>query len=98
MGVYFIPCLEASIISLRQLDEMGYHIDIKHGVLCIFNSNNRLLVRVVRDQSRLYYLEHHANQPVCMSPRCTETTWLWHGPFDHLNFSALRRLATQGMG
>jgi hypothetical protein len=54
-------------------------------------------VKVVRDQSRLYYLELHVDQPVCLSVRCTETAWLWHGRFGHLNFGALRRLATHDM-
>jgi hypothetical protein len=89
-GVYFIPRLKASIISLGKLDEMGCHIDIKHGVLRIFNFDGQLLTKVVRDQSCLYYLALHVNQLVCLSTRCIEAAWLWHGHFDHLNFGALR--------
>jgi hypothetical protein len=89
-GVYFIPCLKASIISLGHLDEMGCRIDVKHGVLCIFDSGGQLLAKVVRDQSRLYYLALHIDQLVCLSAWCTEAAWLWHGRFGHLNFGALR--------
>jgi hypothetical protein len=96
-SVYFIPCLKASIISLGQLDETGCQINIKHGVLRIYDSGNRLLMKVVRDQSRLYYLKLHVDQPVCLSVRCTETTWLWHGRFGHLNFGTLGRLVTHDM-
>jgi hypothetical protein len=97
MGVYFIPCLKASIIGLGQLDEMGYHNDIKHGVLCIYDSGNRLLTRLVHDQSYLNFLELQVNQPVCLSARCTETACLWHGRCGHLNIGALKRLASYGM-
>jgi len=34
-GVYSIPALRNSIISLGQLDENGSHMEIKHGILCI---------------------------------------------------------------
>jgi hypothetical protein len=91
-GVYFIPHLKASIISLGQLDEMGYHIDIKHGVLCIFDSNGQLLAKVVRDQSCLYYFALHVDQPVCLSMRCTKEVWLWHSHFGHLNIGALKQI------
>jgi hypothetical protein len=76
---------------------MGYHIDVKHNVLRIFDSGEQLLIKVVRDQSHLYYSVLHVNQLVCLSAWCTEAAWLWHGHFSHLNFGALRRLATQGM-
>jgi hypothetical protein len=96
-GVYFILRLKASIISLRQLDETGYHIDIRHGVMFIFDSDSQLLMKVTRDQSHLYYLELHVDQPVCLPAWCNEMVWLWHGRFVHLNFGALRRLVTHGM-
>jgi hypothetical protein len=34
-GVYCIPALRKSIISLGQLDENGSHVEIEHGVLRI---------------------------------------------------------------
>jgi hypothetical protein len=34
-GVYYIPALRNSIISLGQLDESGSRVEIKHGVLRI---------------------------------------------------------------
>jgi hypothetical protein len=34
-GVYYIPALRNSIISLRQLDESGSRVEIKDGVMRI---------------------------------------------------------------
>ena len=34
-GVYYIPTLRNSIISLGQLDENGSHVEIEHGILRI---------------------------------------------------------------
>jgi hypothetical protein len=54
-GVYYIPLLKASIISLGQLDETGCRVDINHYVLWIYDQRD-LLAKVQRDASRLYYL------------------------------------------
>jgi hypothetical protein len=56
IGVFYIPRLKASIISLRQLDEMGCRIDINHSVLWIYDQHGLLLVKVQSDTSWLYYL------------------------------------------
>jgi hypothetical protein len=63
-GVYFIPRLRASIISLSQLNEIGCHIDINHRVLRIYDQHGQLLVKVQRDASRLYHLHLHLRQSV----------------------------------
>jgi hypothetical protein len=56
IGVYYIPCLKASIISLGQLDEIGCRVDINHGMLRIYDQRDLLLMKVQRDASQLYYL------------------------------------------
>jgi hypothetical protein len=48
-GVYYIPALRNSIISLRQLDESGSCVEIKDGVMRIWDRHRRLLAKVTRD-------------------------------------------------
>jgi hypothetical protein len=90
-GVYFIPRLRASIISLGQLDETGCHININinRGVLRIYDEHGQLLAKVPRDDSRLYYLKLHVGRPVCLAAHATEAAWQWHTRFGHLNFDSL---------
>jgi hypothetical protein len=57
LGVYFIPCLKANIMSLGQLDEVGCLIYIEHGFLKICDHRQRLLTKVWRTMSRLYILK-----------------------------------------
>jgi hypothetical protein len=45
-GVYFIPRLTTNIVSVSQLDEIGYKIDIDTGVMKIRESGGVLLVKV----------------------------------------------------
>jgi hypothetical protein len=47
-GVYYIPALRNSIISLRQLDESGSCVEIKDGVMRIWDRHCRLLAKVTR--------------------------------------------------
>jgi hypothetical protein len=45
-GVYYIPTLRNSIISLGQLDESGLRVEIKNGVMRIWDRHHRLLAKV----------------------------------------------------
>ena len=55
-GVYYIPALRNSIISLGQLDESGSRMVIDSRVLRIWDHRRQLLARVVRGKNRLYIL------------------------------------------
>jgi hypothetical protein len=54
--VYYILTLRNSIISLGQLDESGLHVEIKDGVMTIWDRHHRLLAKVTRGTNRLYVL------------------------------------------
>jgi hypothetical protein len=53
-GVYYIPKLRNSIISVGQLDESGSKIHIEDGVLQIHDRQSQLLATVPRSENRLY--------------------------------------------
>ena len=72
-GVYYIPALHNSIMSLGQLDEGGSKVEIDKGVLPlrIWDRRGRLLVKVRRGPNRLYvsnsrWLGHSASPRVEM--------------------------------
>jgi hypothetical protein len=62
-GVYYIPALRNSIISLGQLDENGSRVEIKDGVLRIWDRYRRLLAKVTRGANRLYILNVQVHSP-----------------------------------
>ena len=96
-GVYFIPALRNSIMSLGQLDEGGSKVEINHGVLRIWDPRGRLLVKVNCGPSRLYVPHLDAAQPVCLTARKDNDDWLWREQFAHLNVEALHQLGQQSM-
>ena len=55
-GVYYIPALRNSIISLGQLDENGSRVVVEDGVMRIWDRRRRLLAKVTRSANCLYVL------------------------------------------
>ena len=96
-GVYFIPRLTTNIVSVGQLDERGYKIDIKDGVMQIREPDGRLLAMVKRAANRLYTLHVKIAETRCLAVRSRgdEVAWRWHERFGHVNMAALRKLARE---
>jgi hypothetical protein len=74
-GVYYIPALRNSIISLGQLDESISHVEIKDRVMRIWDRHHRLLAKVTRGTNRLYFLNVQVAQPLCITARWDEEVW-----------------------
>jgi hypothetical protein len=96
-GVYYIPVLRNPINSLGQLDESGLRVEIKDGVMRIWDRHHRLLAKVTRGTNRLYVLNVEVAQPLCLAARRDDEAWQWHERFRHLHFEALKRLSAKGM-
>jgi hypothetical protein len=74
-GVYYIPTLKNSIISLKQLDESGSRVEIKDGVMSIWDHHRRLLVKVTRGTNRLYILNVQVAQPLFLAAHRDDESW-----------------------
>jgi hypothetical protein len=95
--VYYIPALRNSIICLGQLDESGSRVEIKDGVMRIWDRHHRLLAKVTRGTNRLYVLNMQVAQPLCLAAHWDDEAWQWHERFGHLYFEALKRLSAKRM-
>jgi hypothetical protein len=89
--------LRNSIISLGQLDENGSRVEIKYGVMRIWDRHRRLLAKVTGGTNRLYVLNVQVAQPLCLAARRDDEAWQWHERFGHPHFEALKRLSVKGM-
>jgi hypothetical protein len=96
-GVYFIRHLMTNIMSVDQLDEIGYKIDINTGMMKIREPGGVLLVKVKWEANRLYLLHLKFVQPTCLAVcgRDNEVAWRWHECFRHVNMAALQKLAQE---
>lgn len=95
-GVYFIPKLRTNIVSVGQLDEVGFSALVYHGVMRVRDDSGRLLAKIPRSPNRLYVLDVNIARSVCLMARGTEDAWRWHSRLGHLNFPALQKLAREG--
>jgi hypothetical protein len=68
-GVYYIPALRNSIISLGHFNEGGSRVEIDQGVLWIWDCHGRLLAKVNRGRNRLYMLHMEVARPLCLTTR-----------------------------
>jgi transposase InsO family protein len=96
-GVYYIPTLRNSIISLGQLDENGSRVVVEDGVMRIWDRRRCLLAKVTRSANRLYILNVQVAQPLCLTARRDDEAWQWHERFGHLHFEALKQLSATEM-
>ena len=96
-GVYYIPRLTTNIVSLGQMDEDGFKVDIEAGILRLFDLQRQLLTKVFRSMSRLYYLDMRIVALVCLTARVGDVAWRWHERYGHLNFQSLRKLGREDM-
>jgi hypothetical protein len=96
-GVYIIPRLTTNIVSVGQLDEIGYKIDIDTGMMKIQEPGGVLLVKVKWEENRLCLLHLKFAQPTCLAVhgRGDKVAWRWQERFGHVNMAALRKLAQE---
>jgi hypothetical protein len=96
-GVYWIPRLRNSIISIRQMDESGSRVLIEGGVLKIWDRQQHLLARVQRTKNRMYRLVLQVARPLCLVVHQDDDAWRWHERLGHTNFGSLERMSKQEM-
>jgi hypothetical protein len=88
-GVYYIPALRNSIISLSQFDEGSSRVQIDQWVLWIWDRHGRLLAKVNCGRNRLYVLHMEVAQPLYLIAHRDDEAWRWNERFGHLHFEAL---------
>jgi hypothetical protein len=80
-----------NIVSVSQLDEIGYKIDIDIGMMKIREHGGVLLMKVKREVNHLYFLHLKFVQSTCLAVcgHGDEVVWRWHERFGHVNMAAL---------
>jgi len=89
-GVYYIPALRNSILSVGQLDENGSWVEIEDGVVRIWDRSRGLHAKVNRGSNYLYVLHVQVAHPLCLAVRREDEVWHWYEFFGHLHFEALK--------
>ncbi|KAL8135853.1 hypothetical protein AgCh_010456 [Apium graveolens] len=96
-NVYYIPALKNNIISLGQLVEKGYNIQMQDNSLIIRNQARELIANVEMSKNRLFTLDMQTNVQKCLKSVIKNDSWLWHLRYGHLGFSGLKLLSKTKM-
>jgi hypothetical protein len=78
-GVYFIPRLTTNIVSVSQLDESDYKIDIDTGMMKIWEPGGVLQAKVKQEANGLYLFHLKFTQPTCLAVRGHDDEVAWRG-------------------
>jgi hypothetical protein len=94
--VYYIPRLMANIINVGQLDESGYDIHIKQGVMSVREPGGQLLASIeCLSKNRLYVLNINLALVECLAAHGEEEAQRWHARLGHVHMEALRKMARE---
>jgi hypothetical protein len=78
-----------NILSVRQLNEIGYKILIKSSVLSIRNAEKRMLAKISCAPNQFYVLDATIIQLVFFLAHGEEDAWWLPARLGHLNFQSL---------
>jgi hypothetical protein len=96
--VYYIPQLKTNMLSLGQLTETGYRINLDDDWLEVIDKvSDRLMMKVDRSANSLYKIELKLAKPVCLMGSLDDPAWMWHARLGHVNFRAMKLLVEKGM-
>ncbi|KAL4348199.1 hypothetical protein GQ457_17G003570 [Hibiscus cannabinus] len=90
--VYYVPAMKSNIISLGQLLEKGYEVQMKNRSLSLKNKNGELVVQVDMTRNRLFTIDIESGEVKCMKTAIKDDSWLWHLRYGHLGFSGMKLL------
>ena len=91
--------MKSNLISLGQLVEKKFHIDIHNGYLAIFEPViEKLVIRTKMASNRTFQVSLRNLESQCMTVEIlAKDTWLWHLRLGHLNFRDLSMLRNKEM-
>ncbi|KAL4289790.1 hypothetical protein GQ457_14G023810 [Hibiscus cannabinus] len=77
-NVYYVPAMKSNIISLGQLLEKGYEVQMKNRSLSLKNNKGELVVQVDMTRNRLFTIDIEYGEVKCMKTSIKDDLWLWH--------------------
>ena len=91
--VFYAPGLHHNLLSMGQLSEKGYNMQIHNGYCTLIDRNGRFITKVRMTPNRLFPLRIQHDQFPCLSSIIPNDDWLWHMRFGHFHFSGLNYLS-----
>ncbi|KAD5802449.1 hypothetical protein E3N88_13809 [Mikania micrantha] len=95
--VYYIPALQSNIISLGQMTEASYKVEMMQDYLWLRDEMQRLVMKVQCSANRLYKITLKVSKPVCLVAKAGDEAWLWHARLGHVSFATLEAIGRNNL-
>ncbi|XP_028059983.1 uncharacterized protein LOC114263618 [Camellia sinensis] len=96
-NVYYVLAMKNNILSMGQLLEKGYDINMKDCYLTIKDNHGNLIALVRMSKNRMFALNIQHDAVKCLSAIIKDKDWPWHLRFGYLNFGSLKLLSRKNM-
>ncbi|KAL4386156.1 hypothetical protein GQ457_09G030990 [Hibiscus cannabinus] len=98
-GVFYVPGLQNSLLSMGQLAEKGLEILIKHGFCKIYHPKKGLIIELPMSSNRMFklYAVIQLKEETCFNSFIDDPARLWHCRYGHLSFNSLNLLQRKRM-
>ena len=91
--VFYDPSLHHNLLSVEQLLDKGYSMQIYQGHCTMYDKNDRFIAKVKMIPNRLFPLKIQHEKFFYLSSAIPDENWLWHTCFGHYHFSRLNYLS-----
>lgn len=86
---YYVPALKTNILSIGQLLEKRYEIDMNKNGLLMRDGKRRIIAKVPLSKNNMFKLQINYDTPMSLKTSVGNLSWLWHLRMGHLNFGGL---------
>ncbi|XP_004507201.1 uncharacterized protein [Cicer arietinum] len=76
--VLYVPNMKNNLLSLGQLLEKGYSMNMENGQMKVFDNAKRLILKAPLSKNRTFKIKIHINENQCLAAEIRREDWLWH--------------------
>lgn len=95
--VLYVPGMKSNLLSLGQLLEKGYVMEMENKMLKVFDNKKKLILKAPLSKNRTFKIGIQIMEHRCLATSVDKDEWLWHYRFGHLNFKDLSYLQKSKM-
>lgn len=95
--VLFVPRMKSNLLSLGQLLEKGYVMQMEKKEMRIYDGDKRLLIKAPLTKNRTFKVGIQTPEHRCCATEVSKEEWIWHYRYGHMNFKHLRLLQRKQM-
>lgn len=95
--VLFVPGMKSNLLSVGQLLEKGYVMNLKDKMMKVCDPKGRLVLKAPLSKNRTFQVPIQILEHKWLATSVSKNEWLWHHRYGHLNFKDLSLLQRSGM-